>query len=119
MTDPVFSISEAALACLTKAVTGMPGAPGNICYRVGLEVAHDLDQITDLCCEGLAYVTIGDTWVSSNSFPEQDIVRQANAQCAPPAWGQTFKLGIIRCIPATQCWCSPTSAAWHRSVTRT
>lgn len=99
MTDPVFLMSTAALDCLTMAVTGNPGAPAVLCMRVGLEVVHDLDMVTDLCCEGLGYVTIGDTWVSSASFPEQDIVRQANAVCLFPAWGQTIKMGIVRCVP--------------------
>lgn len=99
MTDPVFDMSQAALDCLTMAATGNPGAPGLFCMRVGLEVIHDIDMVEDLCCTGLGYVTLGDTWISSNSFPEQDIVRQANAVCPPPAWGQTIKMGLVRCIP--------------------
>jgi hypothetical protein len=98
-TDPVFSITTAALDCLGVAISGLPGTPRNVCYRVGLEIAHDLDTIQDLCCDGLAYVAIGDTWVSSTSFPEQDIVRQATARCPPPAWGQTIRMGIVRCVP--------------------
>jgi len=99
VTDPLFLMSDAALSCLTMAVTGNPGAPGVICFRVGMEIIHDLDMFGDLCCTGLGYVTLGDTWASSASFPEQDIVRQANTVCAPPAWGQTVKMGIVRCVP--------------------
>lgn len=97
--DYAYVFGAALLECLTTAATGLPNPPGQFCYRAGTEIVHDIDLNEDLCCEGIGYVTLGDTWPSSASFPEQDIVRQANAKCAPPAWGQTYKAGIIRCIP--------------------
>jgi hypothetical protein len=97
--DPVIVLAQVALSCLSDAVTGVPNPPANICYRIGSEIAHDVDLVRDLCCEGLAYVSLGDTFPSSDSFPEQDIVRQANTVCAPPSWAQEFRLGIIRCVP--------------------
>lgn len=118
MTDPVIDLAVAALSCLSQAVTGLPGAPGNVCFRVGLEVAHDLDMVNDLCCEGLAYVALGDTYPSSQSFPEQDIIRQANAVCAPVSWAQQFKFGIIRCVPVMldDLGTMPTCADWNTAA---
>jgi len=118
MTDPVIQLAVAALSCLSQAVTGLPGAPANICFRVGLDVAHDLDMVNDLCCEGLAYVALGDTYPSSTSFPEQDIVRQANAVCPPVSWGQTFKFGIVRCVPVVMddLGTMPSCADWNAAA---
>jgi len=97
--DPVIYLADIALMCLTQAATGSPNPPGQFCYRVGSEVAHDVDLTTDLCCNGLGYVALGDTFPSSDSFPEQDIIRQANTSCAPAAWAQQFRIGIVRCVP--------------------
>jgi hypothetical protein len=118
--DPVFVLADAVLSCLTDAVTGIPGAPANICFRVGTEIAHDIDVINDLCCEGLAYVALGDTFPSSDSFPEQDIIRQSNTVCAPPAWAQAFRIGIIRCVPVVMddTGAMPTCADWNTAATQ-
>lgn len=67
--------------------------------RVGTNVTYDVDMFRDLCCEGLGYVLLGETIASSTSFPEQDIVRQANTACAPAGWAQMMTIGILRCIP--------------------
>jgi hypothetical protein len=100
MSDPfVPALAAALLNCLCVNVAGLTDPPQHCCYRVGLEVAHDLGPFADLCCEGLAYVALGDTYPSSASFPEQDIVRQAEASCAPPTWAQGFRAGIVRCAP--------------------
>jgi hypothetical protein len=80
---------------------------------VGTEVAHDAGILEDLCCEGLAYVSLGDTYPSSDSFPEQDIVRQASAHCAPPTWAQAFKVGIIRCLPTGDQFLPPSCDDWN------
>jgi hypothetical protein len=96
--DPVYLFGTQALACLTSVTAALPFPPGLVCYRVG-EAAHDIDQLQDLCCDGFAYVQLGDTFPSSSSFPEQDIIRQANTVCPPPAWAQALKLGIVRCVP--------------------
>jgi len=87
------------LSCLCEQSAQAANPPGICCFRVGNEVAHDAGQDEDQCCLGIAYVALGDTWPSSGSFPEQDFVRQADAKCPPPTWAQSFKLGIIRCLP--------------------
>jgi hypothetical protein len=97
--DPLAQLYSAALDCLCFITAEMPGAPSHCAPRVGPEVAYDMGQYSDLCCEGLAYISLGDTWASSASFPEQDIVRQANAVCPPVTWAQDLRLGIIRCSP--------------------
>lgn len=96
--DQVTSLSAALLQCLCNAVSGHPGAPGHCAYRVGTEPVHDinLDGI-DLCCEGLAYVMLGDTYPSSDSFPDNDIVRQGDNPCVPPGWAINYRVGIVRC----------------------
>lgn len=88
-----------ALSCICEQTALIPHAPQHCCFRVGTEIIHDLGFSVDQCCEGVAYVALGDLFPSANSFPEADIVRQANSNCAPPAWGLYIKLGIIRCIP--------------------
>jgi hypothetical protein len=99
--DPALLLMETLLNCLQTSTARYPNAPGQICLRVGSEIAHDLGQWEDLCCDGLGYVALGDTYPSSDSFPEQDIIRQANTACAPPAWAQAFKVGIARCVPVS------------------
>lgn len=114
MTEPVLELGAAALNCLMTAVNMYPNPPITGAYRVGSEVAHDLGQFTDICCEGLAYVAIGDTYPSSTSFPDQDIIRQANTACIPPGWAQDIRMGIIRCVPTgDEQGNPPTNAEWN------
>ena len=99
MSDPfVPTIAAALLNCLCTNVAGLTSPPTHCCYRVGTEVAHDLGPDNDLCCEGLAYVSLGETFLSSR-FPAEDTTRQAEAACVPPSWGQKFRAGIVRCVP--------------------
>lgn len=88
-----------ALECLCNNVSAIPNPPAICCFRVGTEIIHDAGFSIDQCCEGIAYVALGDAFPSSQSFPEQDIVRQSESQCKPPTWGLYLKVGLIRCIP--------------------
>ena len=92
-------IMNAALACLCESVSTIPNPPQHCCFRVGTEIIHDAGVSIDECCEGVAYVAFGDLFPSAMSFPEQDIIRQAQTNCAPVAWGMVLKIGLIRCIP--------------------
>jgi hypothetical protein len=115
--DPVPALMAQALVCLNEAVQLNPGTPQHIGPRVGTEVLHDLGQWSDTCCEGLAYTMLGDTYISSDSFPEQDIIRQIQGSCAPPAWAQEFQMGIVRCISAGQADGEPPSdAQWAEAA---
>lgn len=105
-------LAEALLACLCEAIQEQDSPPLNCCLRMGTEVAADVDLFRDLCCEGLAYVALGDNWVSVNSFPEQDIIRQANSQCGIGAWAVDFKVGIMRCVPSGANDTMPTCEDW-------
>lgn len=87
-----------ALQCLCEETARIPNPPQHCCFRVGTEIIHDAGFSVDQCCEGIAYVALGDLFPSAESFPEQDIVRQSAANCKPPAWGVYLKMGIIRCI---------------------
>ncbi len=97
--DPVYLFATQALACLQATYPVSGYAPELYQFRVGTNVTYDMDQYDDLCCRGLGYVMLGETYPSASSFPEQDVVRQANTVCPPPAWAQRITLGIIRCIP--------------------
>lgn len=120
--DPAIVIAAQILSCLNSGITGTPhpSPPQSLCYRVGSEVTHDVDMNTDLCCEGVGYVTMLDTYPSSDSFPEQDIIRQANTACAPAAWGQQYKVGIIRCVPVMgEDGSMPTCDEWNTAFLNT
>jgi hypothetical protein len=93
-------ITAHALACLCTAVNANPNPPQHCCRRIEFDITQDLSPEVDLCCEGIAYVTMGDVWPSSASFPEADIVRQVAGSCYPPAWGVQLRLGITRCAPS-------------------
>lgn len=102
MADPQeLVLANAMLACLCAALAVNPNPPERCCLRVEPQIPQDLDQFTNICCEGLGYVSMADVWPSSASFPENDIVRQANAVCPPPAWGVQLKVGVLRCAPET------------------
>ena len=121
--DFTLTLSTQLLNCLCTAVSGMPAddRPGHCCYRVGTEPVHDveLDQIhpRDLCCEGLAYVLLRDNYPSSESFPDNDIVRQVQGSCAWPAWAVGFRMGIVGCMPQAFD-CAPNNAAYLTNLRR-
>ena len=101
------------LACLCEKSQAAENPPLHCCFRVGTEIAHDAGILQDQCCEGIAYVALGDTYPSSDSFPEQDVVRQAQAHCAPVTWAQQFKVGIIRCVPTGNEFLPPGCIDWN------
>lgn len=113
----VLPLAEALLACLCEAASGNPNPPEHCCFRVG-EVAFDADMFTDLCCEGLAYVTLGGIYPSSDSFPEFDSVRQANAICAPASWAVELSMGILRCAPTGGTNTMPSCDDWNDAFTQ-
>ena len=114
VTEPTITLATVALDCLSMAVSGNPNPPLNVCFRVGKQIAHDLGQFTDLCCEGLAYVSLGDTFPTESSFPQQDTASQVQGSCGPATWGQVIRLGIVRCVPVgDQNGEPPTCADWN------
>lgn len=96
-TDLVQPIAEALLNCLCTTAASAEGAPQHCCYRVGTEPAFDADLFGDLCCEGLAYVQMGEIR-PSRIAPEEDVDRQA-AGCGILSWIVNFRVGIVRCVP--------------------
>jgi hypothetical protein len=108
----VLPLAQALYNCLCAEIQNQTNPPGQCCFRVGVEIAHDAGILVDSCCDGIAYVSLGDTFPSSASFPEQDVVRQAQASCAPVSWAQMFKAGIIRCVPTGDENAPPTCGEW-------
>lgn len=109
-------LMEKLLQCLCEQTALQPNPPMHCCFRVGTEITHDAGILQDQCCEGIAYVALGDTYPSSDSFPEQDIVRQADAKCPPPTWAQLFKVGIIRCSPTGNEFLPPSCDEWNAAA---
>lgn len=109
--DPVAPLATVLLNCLCAAVSGHPNPPLNCCLRVGIEVAHDVDLFTDLCCEGLAYARMGNVFPST-TFPEIDVQNQANSKCPWPSWAVELQAGIIRCVPTGTTTSMPTCEEW-------
>lgn len=99
MTDLAQTIATALLACVSTEVAKISAPPAHIRYAVGTDVVHDISTTQDLCCEGLAYVMLGATFWSVDTFPEIDQIRQRSGSCPPPAWAQKFQVGIVRCSP--------------------
>ena len=117
--EPVRYLDELAamlLNCLCEAVQLRPEPPQHCCLRVGDQVIHDADVFTDLCCEGLAYVTVGVIYPVVDSFPEKSIVRQADQICSFPSWGVGLKAGILRCLPTGETLSMPTCEAWTQAA---
>ncbi len=112
----IVPLMQELLSCLCENAAAAPNPPGNCCFRVGTEIAHDAGINVDQCCEGIGYVALGDTYPSSDSFPEQDVVRQANSSCAPPTWAQAFKIGLIRCIPVGNEFEPPSCDVWNAAA---
>jgi hypothetical protein len=97
----IISLAQAFLTCLCDAVALNPNPPEHCCFRVGSEVPHDMGFTIDQCCQGIAYVSLGDVWPSTSGFPNTDTTEQANSVCSPPSWGIQLRAGIIRCLPTS------------------
>lgn len=91
-------LADQLLSCLCTQLSSRPNPPANCCLRVGSQVNHDADLFVDLCCEGLAYVSVGDSWPTSQA-PDLDVTNQAQDNCRIPSWAVEFRAGVVRCIP--------------------
>lgn len=121
MTTPIMNLqglAEIFLSCLCNAVATRAKPPLHCCFRLGDEIAQDADLYADLCCQGLAYVSLGEIYPVVNSFPEQSIVTQADQVCAIPSWAVSLRAGIIRCAPVGTNTTMPTCADWNAAMTQ-
>src|SRR5262245_24195360 len=105
------ALRDMLLSCLCQAISGNPNPPGICCVRVGEAALALLPGGVDICCEGLAYVSMQEVYPSGGSFPDADIIRQAQARCPPATWGVSFRMGIVRCAPDTETCPDWTAAA--------
>lgn len=97
--DLVPTVASLALTCLCQVVNAAANPPAECCLRLPGSPAMDFSAFTDKCCEGLAYVSMGDMWpIGSSGFPNTDTDRQADG-CVPTSWGVELRMGIIRCVP--------------------
>jgi hypothetical protein len=110
-------LANLMLGCLCAAVQERPNPPQHCAFRVGIEAAADADLVSDLCCEGLAYIIPGDSW-PTQIFPNMDITRQAETRCGIAGWVQEFRMGIMRCYPVASDdqGDMPTDAQWNAAA---
>lgn len=114
--DLALVLAQFVKTCLCDSVALLTVPPQHCRFQVGNEGFAGIDLYTDECCEGVAYVAMGDIYPSWNSFPDADIVRQANNRCVIPAWAVDFKLGIMRCSPRGTEATTPTDAEWNAAA---
>lgn len=103
--NPAYRMASLLYDCLqeqfAEGIVDYP-TPGNFCLRANeAPITDDLDPVTgeDLCCEGLGWVRIGNTFPSSN-FPEPD---NETRPCFPVSWALELEAGLLRCyVPAGQ-----------------
>jgi len=108
-TDYARPIADLLLDCLCTLSTALENPPQHCCFRIGTEIAHDLDQFSDLCCEGLAYVSMGDIYATRLAVQE-DTDRQVN--CGVVGWGVQLRAGIVRCAPTGTTTEMPSCEDW-------
>lgn len=120
VTDQVQVMGDYLLNCLCAAVASRPNPPANCCYRTGDQIAEDADQFSDLCCEGLAYVSLGDIYPADDLVSRsQTATRQTARACPFPAWAVVFRIGIIRCSPVGgNDGSMPTCTDWNSSASQ-
>jgi hypothetical protein len=116
MTDLASTIAAALLSCVSTEVAKISTPPQHVRYAVGTEVVWDVSTTQDLCCEGLAYVFLGQTYWSVDTFPEIDQIRQRSGSCPPPAWAQKFQIGIVRCAPTGDLSAIISDAQWNAAA---
>lgn len=105
-----------ALLCLCEAANAAPNPPAHCSFRIGTDAPHDVGLDADFCCEGLAYVSLGNVFPSSEFFPEEDINRQARSQCAPVSWGVRLRLSLVRCAPVGEGMTVISNPAWEEAA---
>jgi hypothetical protein len=121
VTTPITNLqgmAEMLLSCLCNAVAANPNPPLHCCFRIGEEVAQDADIFGDLCCQGLAYVTVGEIFPVINNFPDPSPLLQANQVCSIPSWAISMKMGIIRCSPVGTDTTMPSCTDWNAAFTQ-
>lgn len=87
--------AEDLLICLNTAALDISSPPQNSSLRSGAAIALDISQNQNECCDGLAWVRIGDEFPSV-VFPEQDLTA---ANCGYGVWVVELEMGIARCAP--------------------
>lgn len=114
--DLALAIGRKALECLCDAVANLSPAPEHCRFQVGLEGFAGFDQFINECCEGVAYVAMGDVYPSFTSFPDADINRQAAQKCNFVSWAVEFRMGVITCAPTGTDTRPPTDAEWNAAA---
>lgn len=92
----VSDTAQALLSCFEDELTSSPNPIPlkNICLRVG-EIPFDVEDGTDLCCEGFAWVRVVRIYPSVR-FPQQ--VDDPN-NCNVSSYAIELEMGAIRCMP--------------------
>ena len=101
-------LAQLLLECLEEVLTvDHPNPPLHFSLRVG-QVAFDLSEREDLCCEGLAYVKINSAYPSDN-FPEPT---DTYSPCGGGGWAADLEMGVLRCAPVGTLEYMPTDEDW-------
>lgn len=102
----LYPVAEELLDCLCTALTELATdvfpAPGICCIRAGDNVAVDMGEYQNECCEGLAYVKINGIYPTGGAgspFPSPSSDFALN-KCAPYAWGVQLEMAVFRCVSA-------------------
>ena len=94
--------AEDLLTCLEQAVADITSPPRYSSLRSGAAIALDLSQTQNECCDGLAWVRLGDEFPG---FPTQD---ENPNPCDLGVWSVELEMGVARCAPVGDIQDTPT-----------
>lgn len=81
-------VQAALLGCLDTAVADLTNPPAIVAPRYGEQVVFDMAQNADLCCDGFAWVRMG------NAVPES-----SNPAGCGMLWQLDLEMGLVSCAP--------------------
>src|ERR1041384_5337452 len=97
--------AEELLICLGTAAADISAPPANQSLRAGAAIALDISQTQNECCDGLAWVRVGDEFLS-NVFPGED--GGLISSCGASSWEVELEAGIARCAATGDINSTPT-----------
>lgn len=106
----------ATKAALDAALAANPNPPAHSSIRPGIIPPEDLSGLSDLCCEGAAWVREVVAFPTA-AFPTP--LEAANRLCSdPPSYGITVEMGVYRCVAMGSVSEMITDDDWTQAVTQ-